>query len=833
MLMHLLGNSQRSSKRHTTIATATLIGALIVGCAFAGRLAQAGESIRLNYPVGAQFHRFASAVSGGAAIWTNPAALGSGGSPGGMFLYDYREPHFAKDRGLTISSRGIGYSYRKLYKLADDIGYSEHTFALAHQGTGGFSVGGSYRYVSEGPGVYHKRHSWNFGALYQKNPAWSLGLTLENINKSAADTLETEVEVLYSASARPLKTDQLTLSAELDMSHKQSLGDGRLRLGAEGSPIPGLYLYGSWLEDYGVSLGARVNFKRTFIGGQSRQDTDGDFLSATGYIGTVSQPQRSIVQSRSRSLNVHLGGKIEENPSQPVFGRKKLSFYDYLAALHRAVEDRSVSEVTVVAAANSLSWGQTQEIKTALARLSGAGKRVTVYLKSPGNRNYYLACSADRIILPPAGYLGLTGLYAEISFLGGTMEKIGVGFDSERIGAHKNAPEVFTETEPSAEYRETINRLLDNLYQQFVAEIARGRKITEQEARNLIDNGPYTSVQARDAGLVDELIYPDELRKERKKSASELLSVAEYVQESPAYSRWSPAPTIAVVVAEGSIGDDRSSDSETSVSGDITPQNMRRGFTQALANPHVRALTLRVNSPGGSAMASDLIFRESELAREKRPLTVSFGGVAASGGYYVSCAGDPVFANPGTITGSIGIFALKPILSGLYDKIDLEKHSFQRGANAGIFSLSKPFTDSERERVRSGLRAFYDLFVERVAAGRELSADSVNSLGEGRVWIGAEAQQNGLVDSIGGLWAALEASATEAGLTEFNVEIYPRRRSLFDFGPAKLLGPFTGITRALFGGSESDPALEALRSTESTNVGGGYLLRLPYDLVIE
>jgi protease-4 len=414
------------------------------------------------------------------------------------------------------------------------------------------------------------------------------------------------------------------------------------------------------------------------------------------------------------------------------------------------------------------------------------------------------------------------------------MEKIGVTVESERIGSHKSAPEVWTGTEPSNEYRETINRLLDNLYKQFVSEISRSRGITEAQARELIDAGPYTSVQARDAGLIDELIYPDELRKEIRKSIGGTVSVAQYAKEKPAYSRWSPAPTIAIVVAEGTIGDDRGSESETSVSGAVTPSVIRRGFKQALANPSVRGLTFRVNSPGGSALASDLIFHESELARDKRPLTVSFSGVAASGGYYVSCAGQPVFASPATITGSIGIFALKPVLSGLYGKIDLEKHSFQRGANAGIFSLTKPFSDSERERLRSGLRSFYDLFVERVAAGRQLSADSVNSLGEGRVWTGEEAHDNGLVDSIGGLWEALQAAALEAGVEdEFSVEVYPRRRSLFDFNPGKLFSPLAGIARLFVGGNDTAELSESLGLTATNANQGDFFLRLPYDLVIE
>ena len=790
-------------------------------------------SPRAPIPEGVYFHRFASSVYGPEAVWINPAVLALYDTPTALFMFDYRDPGFGDDRGLALASRSVGYSNRKLSNLSSGQDYSEHIFALAHGGKTGFSTGLSYRLASSGPGIYNNRHFWNFGLIYRDKPSWSLGAVFSNLNRGRINGQRSAMEQLYSLSVRPLLNASLTLSGELAVSTTQNFKQGVFRLGAEGEPIQGLKLYGSWREGDDFELGVRVNFTRSFVGGQSRHDNAADVRSATSYVGFITDRQRSITPAKQRELLVGLSGRIEENPTQPVFGRRRVAFADYILALYHAAVDESIGAVRLVVGPNSLSWGQTQEIKAALENLSGAGKLVRVYLHGPSNRNYYLACSADEILLAPAGFLGLTGLRAEQTFYAGTLEKIGISVDGERIGDYKAATESWMNRGPSQANQEMMNRILDNLYDQFVSEISRARSLTGEQTQELIDRGPYTSAEAKQAGLVDELIYPDQLERKTIPGISGKVGLIDYISEKYIRDEWTARPVIALVVAEGDIGDSPP-DGGSLVRGTISPQSMARAFRQVKSERRVKGVTMRINSPGGSALASDLIYRQTVKAREFGPLNVSMSGVAASGGYYISAAADKIFANPATITGSSGIFALKPDLSGLHEKIDLHKRFYSRGKNSGIFSLSGPFSDSERARLKSGLRAFYDRFLQVASGGRGLTPDSVDQLGQGRVWTGSEARGNGLVDSLGGLWQSISATADAAGLKEFEVKRYPKNKTLISFGSNPLLDPFRGLIslvfgtgRGILGGAPRSPA------TFLDQPPSGYFMRLPFDLSVE
>lgn len=386
---------------------------------------------------------------------------------------------------------------------------------------------------------------------------------------------------------------------------------------------------------------------------------------------------------------------------------------------------------------------------------------------------------------------------------------------------------------PSKANQEMMNRLLDDLFDQFVTEISRARSLGRKQTLELIDGGPLTSVEAQQANLVDELLYPDQYDSRKPPGVSAVVGLRDYISEEYVRESWSRRPVIALVVAEGDIGDS-SENGGALTRGDVSPGSIRGAFKQVKADGAVKGVTLRVNSPGGSALASDLIYRETILARKLGPLNVSMSGVAASGGYYISSAADRIFANPATFTGSIGIYALKPVLSGLYEKIDLGKQSYHRGKNAGIFSLSRPFSGSERLRLKKGLDAFYQRFLEIASGGRGLSADSVDHLAGGRVWTGSEATEHGLVDTLGGLWQSLVATAGDAGIEDFEVKIFPRKRTLFSFRTNPLLGPLGGLANLVLGAGEDilgEGAGESLSILSQPR--SGYYMRLPFDLTVE
>ncbi|MFZ1685562.1 MAG: S49 family peptidase, partial [Candidatus Zixiibacteriota bacterium] len=433
---------------------------------------------------------------------------------------------------------------------------------------------------------------------------------------------------------------------------------------------------------------------------------------------------------------------------------------------------------------------------------------------------------ADRIIVPPVSQLNLVGLRAEMTFYAGTMEKIGVRADMVKIGAYKSAAEPFTRTSSSDENKEQMNRLLDDLYSQFVEGIARGRELDEDSVRTLIDRGPFTSEDAVKAGLVDALYYVDQV--DSAMGYHRGIALAQYQSDTLANYRWAPRPVLAVVVAEGDINGDNGIGGLGSESG-VTPEKMKRAFAQAVTDRHVKGIVFRINSPGGDALASDEIFHTVLAASNAVPVTVSMGNDAASGGFYAAMPGHKLFASAGSITGSIGIFGGKPDMSGLYQKLNLGKELYTRGQFAGMMTSIRPFTEEERQKYYDQLNAFYDHFVDLVAGNRGLSRDSVDALGRGRVWTGGEAIQNGLIDQIGGLRSALDDMAKESGLRDYDVQLYPTNRPLFIFPTPPLLGGLISIFSGRSGASETDRAINSAQ----TALDGGLFARIPYDLVIE
>jgi protease-4 len=289
---------------------------------------------------------------------------------------------------------------------------------------------------------------------------------------------------------------------------------------------------------------------------------------------------------------------------------------------------------------------------------------------------------------------------------------------------------------------------------------------------------------------------------------------------------WKPRPRLAVVVAEGEIAE-KSGRNPFMPRGDVTPPGMDHAFKQALADDLVRGIIFRINSPGGEAIAGDRIEHFARSAADKRPMVVSMSNIAASGGYYITTAARKLYANPGTVTGSIGIYGGKVDLSGLYDKIDMGKELYTRGRFAGMLTFMRPFSEEEREKYYSQLEAFYDHFVEIVADNRGLSPDSVDHLSRGRVWTGEQARRNGLVDQLGGLHSALESTAGELGLSDYDVVIFPEERPLIIFPGSS----FINTVASIFSGND-DP-VEAAASTVIPDDNVALMTRLPFNITIE
>jgi protease-4 len=387
---------------------------------------------------------------------------------------------------------------------------------------------------------------------------------------------------------------------------------------------------------------------------------------------------------------------------------------------------------------------------------------VTVFIAKGGNLQYYLATAADEIYMDPTGLLELKGLAATAQFYKGTMDKLGIRADVVRTGPHKTFANAFTDTGLTPEAREQIEWLLDDLYDQFVSGISNGRRMLPETVKSLIDSGPYTARGAFEAGLIDGLKHLDEFTQENGKGAlSDIVDLNAFYGIEDENPRWSEPRKIAIIYADGSILPGGSG--VNLLDGKVVGSSTLAGaLKRARKDASIEAVVFRVNSPGGDVFASEEIYRQLELTKGKKPLVVSMGGVAASGGYYIACPGDAILASPGTITGSIGVVTGKPDLSGFYDKIGITHETIKRGAHADIRSIMRPASEEEMRLIGKMVEEYYGDFVSKVTTWRKLDADSINAIGAGRVWTGRQALERGLVDSYGGIWEAVELARQKA-----------------------------------------------------------------------
>jgi protease-4 len=432
---------------------------------------------------------------------------------------------------------------------------------------------------------------------------------------------------------------------------------------------------------------------------------------------------------------------------------------DVIFALTRAARDSRITGLLLDIRALPAGWAQVEELRDAVAAFARTGKPVVAWLAEGGEKEYAFAMAAPRIVMPPEGSLFILGVSAELSFLKGTLDKLGMSADFVHVGRYKSAPEQLTRDAASAPNREMIEAIVDDHYSRLVAGIAAGRRADAATVRGWIDAGMFDATAALAAGLVDTVLTLDDLE-EAEFPDEEFVDLEDYALGR---RRGGTAGTVALIQVNGTIMPGESGSDAWSgrrAGSDTIVERLR----QAREDDAVQAVLLRVDSPGGSALASDLIWREVARVHDRKPVIVSMGDYAASGGYYVACGADSIFAEPGTLTGSIGVFAGKVAMSGLYSKLGITREFVTRGENALLFSDSAPFTDAQRASLQATLGAFYVRFLAKVAQGRRLPEAEVAALAEGRVWTGAQAQARGLVDGLGGLTRALDAAKRMIGV---------------------------------------------------------------------
>src|ERR1700730_17179202 len=507
--------------------------------------------------------------------------------------------------------------------------------------------------------------------------------------------------------------------------------------------------------------------------------------------------EKAPVVAENSTLVLEVDGDIHERARVeypiPFLERKAPpTVAELWTTLRKAAADTHIKALVFEPRNLSVGWAKLEELRGDLENFRKSGKLLYAYLKTPGAREDYLATAANRIYMDPEDELNLKGMRFELMYFKKTTDKLGVQVEVEHAGKYKDFGDMFTRTSMSPETKEVMTSIIDDLYGNLIQRIAAGRRKTPAEIRATVDDGPFLSKEARDKGLVDALLYEDQMFDDLKVklNAGELkkVSLREYLKVPLSVAGLEGKQRIALITGEGAIsrgsgGQDFSGDSG------IESESFDKLLRRVRNDADIKGVVVRIDSPGGEVFASDAIWREMNLLSKKKPMVISMSDTAASGGYYIAMTGDPVLAYPGTFTGSIGVVFGKANLHGFYDKVGVTKDIISRGRFAEIDSDYEPLSPAGREKLKTDIDENYRSFVGKVAQARKRKFDEIEPLAQGRVWLGSQAKANGLVDELGGLDRAIELVKEKAKIPRserVNLVAYPAKRSIFDvmFGQA-------------------------------------------------
>ncbi|MGQ9800684.1 MAG: signal peptide peptidase SppA [Candidatus Saccharicenans sp.] len=497
-------------------------------------------------------------------------------------------------------------------------------------------------------------------------------------------------------------------------------------------------------------------------------------------------------------LEIKLEGRLDDyTPSLPLFEffpARTVSLYDTWMNLRKAARDSRIKAVVIKFGLLDSDWAKMEELRQAVLEFRQSGKPVLAYLEElpEADKEYYLASACDRIILHPLGWLGINGLAAYVPFFKGTLDKLGIKAEFEHIEEYKTAYNQFMESGFTPAHREMLQSIYEDIFNNYLREIAAARHKTPEEMKQLIDRGYFQGQEAVASGLVDELAYEDQLfqisQLEKYKELSRI-SNDKYASVRPESFGLNLGKKVALIFASGAIltgsGEQIALGSET----------FSRWLRAAVKDRSIEAIIVRIDSPGGSAVGSDIIWRELVKARSEKPVVISMSGLAGSGGYWMALGGHKIIAQPQTLTGSIGVIAGKFSFEGLMKKLGITTDRLVIGKRADAFSFYHDFSPEEKKILREEIGYIYEQFVERVASARNLPREEVERLGRGRVWTGRQARDLKLVDELGGLPRAVELTCELAGLppeTEVRLVVWPARRSLWDL----ILGRKTELSQS-------------------------------------
>ncbi len=784
-----------------------------VGLSYAASASAEATSVLSRMPTSGLDQPGASAAltDGPDAVAVNPAGIGFQRGLALDYLHETGPSHegglsTANGDGLYLGTRffdflGLGVAMEwirpKAERDLDRLHYRRTSWSLALGGES-LSLGAAAHVFTRG---IVDDTTWDLGLMARPNRFFSVGFAIRDVDGPSAGGVPVPRRYVGAVAGRPFG-DWLTLAVDAEVLGAENRfvdhGFGSMALG---------YTAWAWLTD-----GVRVFSSLTH-----RVDGDGPIVIQAGLsldskgFGLIGTP---LVRTKDGSAGFLVGASLSANqprgldlaPSQRVAvvdlseglaagselrllpGETRDPMIDLVMGLDRLARDDRIGGVVVEIRSLDAGMGKAFEIRQALRNFRRSGKPLAVLLYQADDASYFVATAADRIYVTPDAALFINGFSNEADFFAGTLEMVGVSVDVAKVGAYKNAPDAFTRRAPTDEQKEVMASLLDDVFPHYVQALATSRDLPEAQVLDLLNQGVLTPTQALEGGLVDGVLYPDELAGELARFTGSGDLQRTLLRPEP-WTSWGPAPEIAVIPIEGTITGGHSGGAPlVQTTG---ARSVVESIEAAANDPQILAILLRIDSGGGDAGGSQLIWRAARKARERKPVIASMSDVAASGGYFAALGADVIYAAPSTITGSIGIFWIKPSLEGLLGKLDIGVYRDQRGEQADISNITRSWSEAEQASVQRYVDAFYRQFIEATASERGLSVEKVDAVARGRVWTGAQALDRGLIDQLGGLSDALQAARDAAGIAPHTIvrpRVYRQSPSLLHLSAGGIVG---------------------------------------------
>lgn len=673
------------------------------------------------------------------------------------------------------------------------------------------SASHSFRSMSAGVG-----YTW-YDPTVEDHPQngekfFTLGLNLRpdpHIGLGAtARTATGDIDECYitGLALRPLGDHRLTLTG--DYRFESGVIPDRWSAGAEARFLDGVAIRASYGDNDSFSAGLQLDFGRTGITAGA-EIPDGNYVGSTAEILMFDNPRPSVIEPLPDFLS-YSTERADELPSREFLGPRIPSFTEELAALSRGVGDPEVSGVMLDMSDYSLNAAQSEELREILQSYRAAGKPVFAYMESAGNGSYYAASPCEAICMHRAGEVSMSGYSGYTFFLRGFLDKIGVYPDLMHIGDYKNASDMLTEYRISDAQIEAMTTLMETIKAEQIRGISGGRGFEPAQLAGFFENSPISGEALVTTALVDTLLYQDQFQDFVEHAIGrsvDTMSPGFYSSVPREPSRWGCKPAVAVVVATGNIinGESGSGLMGRNMGSDTITEMLE----EAASTPGVRAIVLRIDSGGGDALASDDMHHAVQNVRERMPVVVSMGGVAASGGYYMACGADAIFADRMTITGSIGIISGKITYGDMLEKLGINVERVDIEPSGSPRNPYEPYTEEQWEREFASMRQGYELFVNTVARGRDMTFDEVDAIGQGRVWSGKDALELGLVDHNGGVVDAVAHAARIAEIDgDHDLVVFPRVSGLGT------------LSMSLFQGASVSGALNELAGDPLLNARG-------------